>query len=80
LIAIVVFCASCWTMRSQQMADTMNSSDSFKLCLRNGVVAPDQFISCIRSTDAQSELDSCIPSGKHHEVMGCMDAQAKTPS
>ena len=77
LIAMMLLCASCFSMESRSMADGMNSSEPFKLCLRNHGVNPDQFISCVRTTDARTELDACIPEGKHHQVMRCMDQQAK---
>lgn len=76
-VAMTLLCASCFSMESKQMAGAMDQSHSFKLCLKNGGVDPDQFISCVRTTDARSELDGCIPAGKHHEVMQCMDQQAK---
>jgi hypothetical protein len=74
--AMSLLCASCFSMESRSMADGMNLSPPFKLCLTNHGVDPDQFISCVRTTDSRSELDSCIPKEKHHEVMECMDAQA----
>lgn len=77
LVAMALWCGSCFSMESRSMADGMNSSGPFKLCLNNHGVNPEQFISCVRTTDARSELDDCIPKGKHHEVMQCMDAQVK---
>jgi hypothetical protein len=77
-IAMSLLCASCFQMQSRQMAEGMDSSDSFKLCLKNHEVDPDRFISCVRTTDARTELDNCIPNDKHHEVMECMDEQVKT--
>jgi len=77
LVAMVLLCASCFTMESKSMADGMNSSNPFKLCLKDHGVNSDQFISCVRTTDSRSELDSCIPPGKHHDVMQCMDDQVK---
>jgi hypothetical protein len=75
LIAMMLLCGSCFSMESRSMADGMNSSPPFKLCLRNHGVDPDQFISCVRTTDSRSELDSCIPKDKHHDVIGCMDEE-----
>jgi hypothetical protein len=77
---MILLGASCFSMESKQMAAAMSQSDSFKQCLKSHGVDPDQFISCVGTTDARTELDSCIPAEKHHEVMHCMDEQAKVPA